>query len=105
MHLEHTTHALFMAFDRVDHGISGIKHTAIDAHEGQRAIIVGDDFECKACKFTIRSTGTTGRKFSSTSSSSGGAMADTLNLIRRRKVINHRVKKGLDAFVFEGCAT
>ncbi|MNZ55370.1 hypothetical protein D3C78_732960 [compost metagenome] len=35
MHLHHTTNALFLAFDRVDHGVARLQHARVNAHESQ----------------------------------------------------------------------
>lgn len=35
VHLHHTTHALFLAFNRVDHAVAGGQHARVNANEGQ----------------------------------------------------------------------
>src|SRR5690606_20839559 len=46
LHLHHTTYALFLALDRVDHGVARRQDTRINTNEGQRANEgVGSDLE------------------------------------------------------------
>ncbi|RMO78325.1 hypothetical protein ALQ36_05199 [Pseudomonas syringae pv. primulae] len=46
VHLHHTTHALFLAFDRVDHAVAGCQHARVNADESQSTHEwVGSDLE------------------------------------------------------------
>src|SRR3989338_2307880 len=46
VHLHHTTHALFLTFNRVDHAVAGCQHARVNADEGQGTHEwVGSDLE------------------------------------------------------------
>ena len=45
VHLEHAADALLVPLRGVHHGVAGLQHARVDAHEGQVAVLVVDDLE------------------------------------------------------------
>ncbi len=96
VHLHHSANPLFFAFNRVEHLVTGFKHTGIDAEKCQRTHKrVRCDFKGKRSKRRIIISLT--RIHGPVSKDA----FDGFDLGRRRQIINDRIQHGLHAFVLE----
>src|SRR5690606_11966239 len=102
VHLHHTADALFLAFDRVDHRVTGRKHARVDTSKGQRTDEgVGGDLECQRSERSLIGSRTLVDFFFV-------IRIHTLNrrnFGRRRQVVDHGVENQGHALVLEGGTT
>jgi hypothetical protein len=92
-----------VALGGVHHHVALLQHAAIDAHEGQVAVLVVDDLEGEAGEGRVLA----GRDHADLGAFLGALLRgdlDALDVHRARQVVHHGVEQGLHALVLEGRA-
>ncbi|GAD09533.1 hypothetical 66.3 kda protein in hag2 5'region [Gluconobacter frateurii NBRC 103465] len=101
MHLEHAADAFLVTLRRVQDRVTSVQNATVDANEGQRAVLVGDDLERKASKLSVWINRNDWQEVLVNLFAFRRSDADAFNFVRSRQVVDNGIEQRLNALVLK----